>query len=78
MVVISALRYDALELSPPLQKLLASKEFRRDAISLELNAGPPSLSVPQWLALGTGASDQPSTWRQEAVVQDARAPLPLA
>ena len=56
MVVISALRYDALELSPPLQKLLASKEFRRDAISLELNAGPPSLSVPQWLALGTGAS----------------------
>ncbi|MGF3025757.1 N-acetyltransferase family protein [Methylobacterium aquaticum] len=34
-------------------------------------------SVMVQCALGTGSSDQPSTWRQEAVTEAARTPLPM-
>ncbi|KMO29645.1 GNAT family N-acetyltransferase [Methylobacterium aquaticum] len=34
-------------------------------------------SVMVQCALGTGSSDQPSTWRQEAVAEAARTPLPM-
>ena len=56
LLVVSGLRRDALDVVPGWQRLMATDEFRRDALTLALRAGPPSTSTSQWLALATGAS----------------------
>ena len=58
VVVVSGMRDDALEAVPALRALLESTEFRRDATRLRLRIPTPSNSVPQWLALLTGATSE--------------------
>ncbi len=58
VVVVSGMRDDALDSVPALRALLGSPEFQRDATRLRLRAPPPSNSVPQWLAMLTGATPE--------------------
>jgi hypothetical protein len=53
--ILDGLRFDATQTNPSLNALLTSPWFARDSLILKMSAQVPTMSVPNWQTLITGA-----------------------